>query len=668
MQDAVRDSLLDDATTFGAQIQHPELDGEYEPDPAKFATPLTLLQKRAVEFMLLREQVIAHSQFGGMICDDMGLGKTLACFALVVEQLHARGPGEPTQKTLVVAGSAVAYEWMRQAAEHLRRGTLRVAKYFGTARKLPDPTTFDVLVTTYGVLRQEYWHDMVFLQGAGRPTHWARKRGGEYEPSPFGELFDRSILDESHAIRNPDSLQHHAACAINAETHWCITGTPVWNSLQDLYAQFKFLQAYPLCVREIFRDRVTLRMCYQPAETVEMLQTFLLPIQIRRTIASLNLPPRSETHVRVPMYENERLFYEALYGFSRDTVRRLFDQESWLRQTGWARAHSLLAGRARQCILSVILRMRQTCVHPQMAIEACKSWGGPPAARPKLLEDAARRLVELVQERGNGTSNLCPICLDQPMDTCYIPCGHSFCQTCSAIVLASEPQQQRCPMCRSEIAESRDIDEALERHGRGSDSEADEEALIVEQEWNPRSSKIDYVLREIQRLQRRQDEEAAGGATKVLVFSQWRRVLDCMARVLDDAGITYLRIDGITSAKRRAEHQQTFTTDPTVTVMLCSLNCCSEGINLQAANTVFIMDPWWTAEKENQAGARTYRLGQTRAVSIVHLVAENTIEEGIIKLQEQKRNLSNISTGRASFDSGLWAERVRLLFDLQDDE
>ena len=117
---------------------------------------------------------------------------------------------------------------------------------------------------------------------------------------------------------------------------------------------------------------------------------------------------------------------------------------------------------------------------------------------------------------------------------------------------------------------------------------------------------------------------------KALVFSQWTKLLDLVEDDFSKEGLSYLRIDG--STKDRAKIVGQFQSDPTVQVMLISLKAGGVGLNLTAADHVFILDPWWNPAVEDQAADRAHRIGQTKPVIVHRLIAKGTVEEKILEL------------------------------------
>lgn len=125
---------------------------------------------------------------------------------------------------------------------------------------------------------------------------------------------------------------------------------------------------------------------------------------------------------------------------------------------------------------------------------------------------------------------------------------------------------------------------------------------------------------------------------KALVFSQWTSFLDRIEPHLTSAAIPFVRLDG--STRDRGGVVERFQDPAGPPVLLASLKAGGTGLNLTAADHVFIMDPWYNPATEDQAADRAHRIGQDRPVTVYRMVARNTVEEGIVELQEAKRRLA----------------------------
>ena len=130
---------------------------------------------------------------------------------------------------------------------------------------------------------------------------------------------------------------------------------------------------------------------------------------------------------------------------------------------------------------------------------------------------------------------------------------------------------------------------------------------------------------------------------KALVFSQFTSMLALVRKRLDALGIHYAYLDGQT--RNRKEVVEQFQQDPSIQVFLISLKAGGVGLNLTAAEYVFILDPWWNPAVEAQAIDRTHRIGQTRPVFAYRMICEDTVEQRIIELQGRKRELADAIVG-----------------------
>jgi non-specific serine/threonine protein kinase len=183
----------------------------------------------------------------------------------------------------------------------------------------------------------------------------------------------------------------------------------------------------------------------------------------------------------------------------------------------------------------------------------------------------------------------------------------------------------------------------------------DSPAILNEEEKFPNYSiKLDELAREI-------TENI--GDHKALVFSQFLGMLALIREKLSALGIKYEYFDGSTSAPDREKAIRSFQDDDEVRVFLISLKAGGVGLNLTAADYVYIVDPWWNPAVEQQAIDRTHRIGQTKNIFAYRMICKDTIEDKIIQLQERKRMLAKeLIADDASFVKALSREDVEYLF------
>ncbi len=176
--------------------------------------------------------------------------------------------------------------------------------------------------------------------------------------------------------------------------------------------------------------------------------------------------------------------------------------------------------------------------------------------------------------------------------------------------------------------------------------------LIDKSRINEKSAKLEVLWEQIQ--------EVLDEGHKALVFSQFTSLLAIVRRKLDREKVVYEYLDGRTV--KRSERVARFQTDPDCGLFLISLKAGGLGLNLTAADYVFILDPWWNPAVEAQAIDRAHRIGQTRPVFAYRLIARGTVEEKIVELQGTKRHLAEaIITADKSLAGSLTIEDVGLL-------
>jgi hypothetical protein len=271
--------------------------------PDDLAAVLRSYQRVGVSWLhFLRE----HS-FGALLADDMGLGKTLQ--AMCVMQ----------GRTLVVAPTSVLYAWEEQLAKF--RPNLTVCRYHGSSRKLDRQA--DLVITTYALLRME---SDLFAE----------------------EVWDTVILDESQTIKNPESQVARAAYRLQGTFKITLSGTPVENSLEDLWSQMHFLNPGLLGTRSEFEQQFGAKIRLEDTSAAQALRKRVAPFIMRRLKRDVarELPPKTEVVLECELDPQERLVYEAVLAASRNDVMRHLAEES-----------NLLS------VLEVLLRLRQACCH-----------------------------------------------------------------------------------------------------------------------------------------------------------------------------------------------------------------------------------------------------------------------------------------------------------------
>jgi superfamily II DNA or RNA helicase len=195
--------------------------------------------------------------------------------------------------------------------------------------------------------------------------------------------------------------------------------------------------------------------------------------------------------------------------------------------------------------------------------------------------------------------------------------------------------------------------EAREDAREDGEGEASEGAAESSSDGAPRlgSSKISRLLSALSDL--------AAEGHRALVFSQWTSLLDLIEPHLNSNSIGFVRLDGTT--RDRAKVVEQFQAEDGPPVMLLSLKAGGTGLNLTAADHVFLVDPWWNPAVEEQAADRAHRIGQDKPVLVYRLVAKDTVEERILELQAKKRSLADTALGDASQAASITREDLLAL-------
>ncbi|GAB4821905.1 hypothetical protein N2152v2_008951 [Parachlorella kessleri] len=530
--------------------------------------------------------------------------------------------------TLIVCPLSVLSSWQMQLEEHTR-GSLKarvtwgrcVCVYYGQDRdrRVSSLAGHDVVLTTYNILAQEAGLKTGLLK-----VDWLRV-----------------VLDEAHTIKNGKTQTAKAAQGLRAERRWAITGTPIQNSLQDLHGLMAFLQLEPLHDKALF-----LRTIERPIKSGDptgllRLKVLLNTVALRRTKdlrvngrPLVALPPRNVHLVTVQLSREERHKYERWEEAGQRIVQRHLSSDTLLQNY--------------TAVLEIILRLRQICDHAALCPGEDPVFAAEATAGQALTPEATEMLIQLLKAR-SGLDDDCPICLSQMNNPCITVCKHIFCKRCIETVMARD--KPSCPMCRGpispaglvELPEEEPPTQTQQQQGEGGGSP--QKGGLPGQTGSGASSSSSKIAELMKRLKEAAGEGGAVGGgerpIKSVVFSQFTSMLDLLEPVLAAEGMSYVRLDGSTSAKKRGDLLRSFHSHApgSPQVLIASLKAGGVGLNLTSASRVHLLDPWWNPSVEDQAMDRVHRLGQTRPVEVYRYACDDSIEERMIELQEQKRQL-----------------------------
>jgi hypothetical protein len=283
--------------------------------------------------------------FGGCLADDMGLGKTITVLAFLLTQ-QDKAPGAAS---LVVVPTSLVFNWQAEAAKFAPGLRLRTAHGPGRPRDAAGFAECDVVLTTYGTLLS----DIAYLK--------------DYR-------FNYVFLDESQAIKNPDSLRYRAARLLQARNRVVLTGTPLENNTYDLYGQLSFACPGLLGSQQHFKDQYAVPIDkFNSDGHARALRRKIAPFVLRRTKQQVaaELPPKTEMVLHCEMDEEQRRVYD----FHRQEYRD--------RLMGRHPDHPL---KERAHILQGLTKLRQICDSPALLPDAA-GFGAASAKLRVLLRE-----------------------------------------------------------------------------------------------------------------------------------------------------------------------------------------------------------------------------------------------------------------------------------------
>ncbi|XP_070776033.1 helicase-like transcription factor [Enoplosus armatus] len=523
-----------------------------------------------------------------------------SCIPESADDLSARA-------TLIISPLSVLSNWLDQFEQHVRANVkLNVYLYYGSERNRSKKflSSQDVVITTYNVLSADF--------GNKSPLH--------------GINWLRVVLDEGHIIRNPNAQMSKAVLDLKAQRRWILSGTPIQNSVKDLWMLLAFLRLKPFDVREWW-NRVIQRPATQGDRAgLHNLQTLVKCITLRRTKSSevngrplVSLPEKTVCVEQVELSQPEREEYELARNEGRNTISRYVAEGTVLRNYA--------------DVLAILMRLRQLCCHPDLLAKTSSDLGA--AATPAELRERLIEKLRLVL--ASGSDEECSVCLDSVRLPVITHCAHVYCRPCIAQVLSTKQEAARCPLCRSEIKSSELVEFPQE--------EIEEENSTNSEKWR-KSSKVQALMGNLLRLR------CEDSSIKCLVVSQFTRFLTILESPLREHGFSFVRLDGTMSQKKRTQVIQEFQSSAadSPAIMLLSLKAGGVGLNLTAASRVFLMDPAWNPATEEQCIDRCHRLGQKRKVAVTKFIVKDSVEESMMKIQRQKQDLVEKAFGSTNTD------------------
>ena len=496
---------------------------------------------------------LRQAGLGGVLADDMGLGKTVQVLAavqrLIEEREEAQGQGpadEPTSSgdpgepegagpVLVIAPTSVVGSWVEQA-ERFCPG-LRVRAVRRTAAKREETLTriaegCDIVVTSYTIVR--------LCEEEFTAQDWAWV-----------------VCDEAQFVKNHTSATYKALRRLRSPSTIAITGTPLENSLMDLWALMSIAAPGLLPDPERFGQVYRKPIDRGDAEALGRLRRRMRPFLLRRTKEQVaaDLPAKTEQVLAVELGAKHRKAYDQRLARERQRILGLLEEDT---------------AQSRFIALKALTTLRQMALDPALV-------DGEDGMEPETAESAGGGEAG---EAAGGTGGS----------------GKRAARGAKAV----KGRDASAP--------------ATGRRGPGRRPSPSAKVEVLVEHLGP-------ILSE---------------GHRALVFSQFTRYLSGVREHLEATGVRTAYMDGSTPDRQKViDAFRAGEAD----VFLISLKAGGFGLTLTEADYVFLLDPWWNPQAEEQAVDRTHRIGQDKPVMVYRLVSADTIEEKVMALKEKKAEL-----------------------------
>ncbi|MBO4293278.1 MAG: DEAD/DEAH box helicase [Clostridia bacterium] len=332
--------------------------------PEELDNVLRFYQKTGFKWLKLLDSY----KFGGILADDMGLGKTIQILSVILdyienysnkEEIIGQKSIENKKASLVIAPSSLTLNWKKEAEKFAK--DLKVMVIRGSQQErnnlINQIENYDLIITSYDLLKRDV---------------------EQYKEKDYNFRF--IIADEAQYLKNSNTQNAKAIKELKADTRYALTGTPIENSLAELWSIFDFIMPGYLYDYKKFKNLYEAPIVREEdGKKLEKLRTMIEPFVLRRTKKEVltELPEKEVTVLENEMQEEQQEIYLSYLSNVKDDVATLIEQNGY--------------GRSQMKVLAALTRLRQICCHPGLFIKDYKG-------ESSKLEQC----MEIVEEATNG--------------------------------------------------------------------------------------------------------------------------------------------------------------------------------------------------------------------------------------------------------------------------
>lgn len=607
----------------------------------------------------------------------MGLGKTIQSISLLAHLAERQNNWGPF---LIVTPASTLHNWQQEFSRFVP--ALRIIPYWGsvqdrkvlrstcmpywTGKKVVTrDTPFHVMITSYQLIVS----DEAFLQ----KVKW------QY-----------MILDEAQAIKSSSSIRWKTLLGFNCRNRLLLTGTPIQNSMQELWALLHFIMPTLFDSHDEFSEWFSKDIESHAenkgsglnAHQLHRLHMILKPFMLRRVKADVEneMGEKVEKDVFCELSPRQKRLYRGI----KDKLPILDLLASGSSQSnnpkfnfgfgiGGDSSMSASSSSIDSALMNLVMQFRKVCNHPELLerteISSPFNFTSPERLRssntpgiiytnPSAIEFRVPKRI--IEEIPIGKKRiLLEVSKDLRDDEGVSRKLLIIDQSKPIISLNTESFkfiEERLPMAApiKVVSQGPTMFPLI--------PDGSQYKIIPSASSNlPKSITIpsmEKFIRDCGKLLKLDSMlvELKSGGHRVLIYNQMTRMIDLMEEYLQFRGYSYLRLDGSTNIATRRDLVHSWQTDPSIFVFLLSTRAGGLGINLTAADTVIFYDSDWNPTVDQQAMDRAHRLGQTKQVTVYRLITKNSVEERIMQRAKQKDKIHKVVIAGGAFkddDNGI---------------